>query len=199
MNRCIRALAVPLVALSAWLLICSQPASAVVIYDEAVSGDLPNDRLLATLITLPPITDGSPFKILTVIGAVGDPIDPLDAWLIDVPAGHRIKEIELGADIPPTSAPLRFRLFEFVDRSTHSGYDIGPDIRLPGKLNLNSLTPVEGVPFSSSDFGAGLYGMEFKSFDDPPYEVDITLELVPEPGTLTLVGLSGLALLRRRN
>lgn len=53
-------------------------ASAVVIYDEAISGDLPNDRLLAKLIALPPITDGSLFKIWTVIGSVGEPADPVD-------------------------------------------------------------------------------------------------------------------------
>jgi hypothetical protein len=195
MNRFITALAVSAVVLSGWII---QPASAVVIYDEAIGGELPNDRLLAKLIALPPITDGSPFKIWTVVGSVGEPLDPLDAWLIDVPPGHRIKEIELGADIPPTSEPLRFRLFRFVDRSTHSAYDIGPGTSIPGKLNLNTLTPEEGVPFSSTDFGAGLHGMDFKSAIDPPYEVDITLELVPEPGTLSLLAFGGLTLLRRR-
>jgi len=176
-------------------------AASAVIYDEAIDGDLPGDRLLAKVISLPPIVDSSVFKVWSVFGTVGSITDPADTWEIEVPFGHRIRDIKIGADLVEGAEPLRFRTFNVVDRSLATGYDIDS----PSDLSLRKsllIIPLEGgfpgERFTPSNFGEGRHGMEFKSADDPPYVVDIELELVPEPGTIGMLLLGGLMFMPHR-
>ncbi len=188
--KCVAALACSLVFMSSTF--------AAVIYDEAIDGDLPGDRLLAKVISLPPIIDSSVFKLWSVFGTVGGFTDPADTWEIEVPFGHRIRDIRIGADLVEGAEPLRFRTFHVVDRSTQSGYELSPPSILDGGIRIREFVPDEGVPFTPSSFGEGRHGMEFKSADDPPYVVDIELELVPEPATLGILILGGLLFLPHR-
>jgi len=169
-----------------FLIATTTPSSAAVIYDEAVQGDLTDDTETGTTLLFVPGEN-------TLFGELIPPGDPADGFQFGIPDGEALidiiidktpgVEIQLSVKNRPTS--------DIVDE-INSKFNLGD--ALFGPISIKDLTPVEGPAFD--DLSGGLHGMRLKADLDPPYT--LTFIVTPEPASLSLLTLGGIALLCRR-
>ncbi|XAL98920.1 PEP-CTERM sorting domain-containing protein [Phycisphaeraceae bacterium D3-23] len=139
-------------------------------------------------------------EILDFESAMLDPVDiwatfgtadPYGEYVLDgpmspMPTMPGIQTIDLPGAIPDVEAAMGSSLFIVTARLVT--YDPGP-IEVPGVPD--AIDPYEYV-FGGTDVVAG------GGSTTPPPPLAITTSLVPEPGSLAVLSLGGLALLRRR-
>jgi hypothetical protein len=199
-------------------LLAAAPAKAI-IYDEAGSGDLSNDPLAPTALTLTP-------GLNSVSGTVaGFPdfggTDPQDWVSFTIPAGYVMTSyVNSGYN---SSDPQAFTGFQFGSSFlgdvfmaiSYAGYAhfgtaaTNPDDNpVPASTVGVDLLPLMADPsFAPGTTGftpplaAGTYSFLIQQGDPVTtgYQFDMTLRAVPEPGSsLCLLGMGGLAILALR-
>jgi hypothetical protein len=201
-------------------LLAAAPVKAT-IYDEAVSGDLSNDKGAPTALTLTP---GLNSVIGTVAGFPPEGTDPQDWVSFTIPTGFVM--ISYVNSVYNSSDDQGFTGFQFGssfsgDEFTAANYNgyahfgfaaTNPDGTPPGStVGLNLLPLMADANFApgtkgfTPPLGAGTYTFLIQQGDPTAtgYQFDMTLRAVPEPGSsLCLLGmgcLATLALRRRLN
>ena len=195
-------------------LLAAAPAKAT-IYDEAVSGDLSNDKAAPTALTLTP---GSNSVIGTVNGfGNGDPQD----WVsFTIPTGFVMTSYvnsKYGSDddqgFTGFQSGSSFSGDEFVAGNyagyAHFGTDAtNPDLTPPkSTVGVNLLPLMANPSFAPGTIGftpplhVGTYTFLIQQGDTATtsYQFDMNVRSVPEPGSsLCLLGMGGLAILALR-
>ena len=174
-------------------------------YDEAISGDLPDYIFDDPSFRLLPLDLGDNVYRGTILGAAGD---NRDAGEFVVPDGAVLSDIILtGYSINGTSDDLESG-FIFGRRPTDGSGDtwdylggagFGAD-DVGGSMFEDPIDDIN-LPFGiDPPLPAGPYGFNWTEFGDVPrdWEITVVVSLIPEPATAGVVGLGGLALLRRR-
>ena len=201
------------------LLVAAAPAKAT-IYDEAVSGDLSNDKAAPTALTLMP-------GLNSVSGTVaGFPqfggTDPQDWVSFTIPTGFVMTSYVNSGYV--SSDPQGFTGFQFgpsfmgdeFTAGNYAGYaHFGPEATNPDMTPPVSTVGVDLLPlmadptFAPGTIGftpplrAGTYTFLIQQGNpvNTAYQFDMNVRSVPEPGSsLCLFGMGGLAILavRRR-
>lgn len=181
---------------------------AVVIYDEGVSGDLPNNK-----------ADPLPNFVLVegenkVKGVIEPPADGSDNFEFIVPEGLKLDNIivEQSNDDEPDPfafyiSELHWESFEPDDGWTLILYNLHNDTPSGGTslidLTPETIEPIETPPLTNDDIYPVLpspdpYKIEFKVALDPTYTITFITSPIPEPGTLILLTIGGAALLCRQ-
>ena len=199
------------------LLVAAAPAKAT-IYDEAVSGDLSNDKAAPTALTLTP---GLNSVIGTVAGFPPAGTDPQDWISFTIPAGFvMISYVNSKYD---STDPQGFTGFQFGSaflgdefiEGSYAGYaHFGTAANNPdgnpvssSTVGVNLLPLMADPSFAPGTTGftpplaAGTYTFLIQQGNPVTtgYQFDMTLRSVPEPGSsLCLLGMGGLAILALR-
>lgn len=177
-------------------LLAAIPAAALSVYEEAVQGDLSNDRNAPTAIDVSP---GPNVVAGTVSGTIAEPDD--DFFTFTLEPGETLSAVVLLLHAPSLSTSFL---------GIHTG---------PTYTNLGNSQALGWVFFDSDDIGTdllprmaasngnftaplgpGTYSFWFdESTNVESYRVDFQVTVVPEPGAAGLVGLGlwGLAARRR--
>lgn len=183
------------------------PASAAVVYNEAISGDLSNSGLTPTMVAL---ATGSN-EISGATGRPGAAVDT-DYFTVTIPSGFLLTSIvvlpgtsiagpvsfigvQAGSQVTlPANTTTAAGLLGWTHYSAAGiGTDILDDLGIPANGSTGFSPPLTAGAYSFwiQEFGAGTF----------PYAFDLTVTPVPEPGTWASV-LAGLAVvasaLRRR-
>ena len=197
-------------------LLATAPAIAT-IYDEAVSGDLSNDKAAPTAVTLTP---GSNSVIGTVAGFPPAGSDPQDWVSFTIPTGFVMTSYvnsKYGSDDDQGFTGFQFGSSfsgdEFLAPS-YAGYAhfgtgaTNPDGSPPSSTVGVDLLPLMANPsFAPGATGfspplkAGTYTFLIQQGDTATtsYQFDMNVRSVPEPGSsLCLLGVGGLAILALR-
>jgi uncharacterized protein (TIGR03382 family) len=178
--------------MSAFVAISALAASAGIasaaIYDESVDGDLASVALGPTMFD---VTAGTN----SVFGTIGD-TDFEDFIGFTIDAGEQLTSITLTSFVTAGgNTSTGFRLY--TDQGS-GWFQASAGSMVPGDVGTNfldvwDLSDVGG----SSPLGPGSYGVVLAEFTaGQSYSFDITV--TPAPGSLALLGLSGLAVTRRR-
>ena len=174
-------------------------------YDEAIDGDLPDY-----------IFDDPGFRLLdldlgdnvyrgTILGAAGD---NRDAGEFVVPDGAVLSDIILtdytiNGDSDDLDSGFIFGrrptngsgdTWDYVGGAGFGAGDVGGSMFEDPTDDIN-------LPFSiDPPLPAGPYGFNWTEFGDVPrdWEITVVVTLIPEPATAGILGVGGLALLRRR-
>lgn len=163
-----------------------------IFWDENVDGDLSNDPLNASI--------GGQLSVgMNIVrGATGPgsgfPGDEgFDSLQFSVGAGQTVTDMVLNAYNPLTGGSSGFVLFDgpqgtgsaspFIGGSTGDGIAIGTD--LFDQIGITSL-------------GEGTYVFEVREFGGPRSTWEVSFNVVPTPGAAAVLGLGGLAAMRRR-
>ena len=162
--------------------------SSADIYDEGVDGDLAS---VADGPTLFDVAVGNN----SVFGTIGD-TDFEDFIGFTIDAGEQLTAITLTSFVVANgNTSTGFRLY--TDQGS-GWFQASAGLMVPGDVGTNfldvwDLSDVGG----SSPLGPGSYGVVLAEFTPgQTYSFDITV--TPAPGSLALLGLSGLAMTRRR-
>jgi hypothetical protein len=193
-------------------LLAAAPAKAT-IYDEAVSGDLSNDKATPTALTLTP---GLNSVIGTVNGFGND--DPQDWVSFTIPAGF-VMTSYVNSKYNSTDdqgftgfqVGSSFSGDEFTEGSyagyAHFGTDADNALPPSSTVGVNLLPLMANPSFSVGATGftpplkAGTYTFLIQQGNPAitSYQFDMNVRLVPEPGSsLCLLGMGGLAILALR-
>lgn len=158
------------------------------IYDEGVDGDLASVALGPTMFDVGVGTN-------SVFGTIGD-TDFEDFIGFTIDAGEQLTAITLTSFVAANgNTSTGFRLY--TDQGS-GWFQASAGLMVPGDVGTNfldvwDLSDVGG----SSPLGPGSYGVVLAEFTPgQTYSFDITV--TPAPGSLALLGLSGLAITRRR-
>ena len=194
-------------------LLAAAPAKAI-IFDEAVSGDLSNDKAAPTALTLTP---GLNSVIGTVAGFPPAGSDPQDWVSFTIPAGFVMTSYvnsKYGSEddqgFTGFQSGSSFSGDEFMAGS-YAGYaHFGTGATNPDGTPPSSTVGVDLLPLMADPsfapgaigftppLGAGTYTFLIQQGNDVTtgYQFDMTLRAVPEPGSsLCLLVLGGLAIL----
>jgi len=188
------AAAIALFAVPVWV----TTAGAAVIHDEALAGDLADDGLLPSPLTLAPGSN----QVLGTMGFIGTDLDR-DYFTLTVPTGTVLSKIVL---LPGSEVSIGV---SFLGLQAGNAFTIPPDTTTAaGMLGWTHYTdpgpggtdllPAMSVPNAGSSgfespLGAGDYSFWVQDFDGPAtYGFDFVV--TPLPGSVPLL-LSGLALL----
>ncbi|MEM1184646.1 MAG: hypothetical protein AAGI53_06540 [Planctomycetota bacterium] len=172
-------------------LVACTAAGQTVLWDESVDGDLGGLN-----------TDGSPtFVGILNVGAnlVSGTTAPIaagdlnDAFSYTVAAGTTLESVILTFYTPATGGTSGIVYYDtlggdstgsFLGGASYGGADVGSDT-LFGSLGLDSL-------------GAGDYTTSVREFGGPDASWTLEFNVVPTPGAATVLGLGGIAAMRRR-
>ena len=187
------------------LLFAVQPTHAVVIYDEAVSGDLPD-------IGLGPVLNLVQGPDSEVKGDLVPPADPTDKFQFVVPPGFKIDDIIVEAE-PDPADPNGFG-FIMLEIEVAPTEPIVPwELVLwsisnptpPGGTSLAGTPPISLVPSPIEDLLPFIPSVEPYRFkmtveEDPIWSVTFQTSPIPEPTSLLLLvaGGSWIAVRERR-
>ena len=206
-----------LISAAVCVLLAAAPAIAT-IYDEAVSGDLSNDKAAPTALTLMP---GLNSVIGTVAGFPPEGTDPQDWVSFTIPAGF-VMTSYVNSKYDSTD-PQGFTGFQFGSaflgdefiEGSYAGYahfgtaannpDGNPVSSSTVGLNLLPLMAdpnfAPGTTGFTPPLGAGTYTFLIQQGNPVTtgYQFDMNVRAVPEPGSsLCLLGMGGLAILALR-
>jgi hypothetical protein len=177
-------------------------ASATIVYDEAVDGEMSEDRFNPTVVTVGPGVNNVIF--------VTTPSEDRDIFTFTVADGFQLSGIVLAefetepignlaflgfaaGDILPTDP------FKAPDASALLGYalvgegDVGSDLFLPMGM-------ASGAIGYDGPLGPGAYTFWAQETGDSAdlWNLGFVIEPIPAPGAIALLGLAGLARQRRR-
>jgi hypothetical protein len=163
-------------------------ASAQVVWDETVDGNLSNDPANPTLLNF---SVGTNIVRGSTLGPSIAPSDGYDAFGFTIEAGWTLEAIILSAYSPATGGT--------------SGFNFSSGAPLPGG-NLIFGPGVGGanvgqdflVTQSIGTLGADDYFMEVREFGGPIAVWELTFTVVPAPSAMAMLGLGGLVAARRR-
>lgn len=174
-------------------------ASAQVIWDEAVSGDLSDDRMAPTSLTLNLGVNG----LLATTG----PID-IEYVHFHIPAGMQLDAIipisYAGQDQVAFIGVQAGSVFTEPATGTNVGNLLGWALWGPGVGNMNTnILPAIGSGAGAQGFTGPLTGSDYTFWiqntgDTMTYRLDFNTSVVPEPFTITGLAFGGLALVRKR-
>ena len=198
-------------------LLAAAPAKATILYDEAVSGDLSNDQLAPTALTLTP---GLNSVIGTVNGFPPGGTDPQDWVSFTIPTGFVMTSyVNSKYDSTDEQGFTGFQfgssfLGDVFTAGSYAGYAhfgtgaTNPDGSPPSSTVGVNLLPLMADPsFAPGTTGftpplaAGTYTFLIQQGDPVTtgYQFDMTVRSVPEPGSsLCLLAMGGLAILALR-
>jgi len=168
------------------MFLASLPAAGAVIYDENIGGDAAGSLPGENLGPFP--HDGVPGGIYTAQGTLQEPGDIRDVYVFDIPAGSQIAEITVQTQLLTHESSLWVDLLAggslmniyttHIEQVSNPGpYSVGPTFIFP-------LPP-------------DTYGLSLAA-DSTQYWLNIVVTPVPEPATMSLLALGGLAILKRR-
>jgi hypothetical protein len=160
--------------------IAAQPAGAVVVYSEDVSGDLPDDF---DDVPIPPILPMGPGDNV-IFGEILPPLDNSDAFNFETEEERILNGILIQLTAPaPVDIEVEIReligSLNEVIRSWH--FPDAEDL----DVDLRDTPPTVGPPLD--DLAGGMHGMRMKALEDPAYS--ITFSFTPEPSSLSLASL----------
>ena len=186
-------------ALLAGLLLLPQ-AQARIAWDESVNGDLSGVGTAPSVISL---TLGSN-QIIGATGDLGAGVD-IDYFTLTIPTGWQLSSLELLPNTAPESAAFlgiqagnqltAKNAGELLGWMHYAAFDTGQNLlpRIASGFGAIGFT----VPLK-----AGSYSFWVQDYDpgSSPYGIDLGITAVPEPATARtmLLGLAGIAALRRR-
>ena len=167
-------------------------AQGQVIWDETIDGDLSNDGATpsvgGSLAVGDNLVRGSTGPGTGTIGEPG-----FDVLTFTVDAGEVVTSMILNAYDPATGGSSGFVLFDgplgdgtgtpFIGGSTGDGAAVGTD--LFDQIGITELV-------------AGDYTFEVREFGGPRSTWEVNFTVVPAPASAALLGLGGLAAIRRR-
>ncbi len=190
------------------VLVIAPSASAFVIYDEAVQGDLPNTAAGVPVFVL---VEG----INEIKGAVGAPADPADEFQFILPADLVLQDVMVHA-VPVAPDPLVefffsnlvgpviiddvtiFTSSEFgrtLGRDNNTGTDYTWGGHIPVLKGPNDPPSLADPPFPMRNVTAPV-PVRLSLDIDPTYTLSFIV--TPEPGSLLLLAMGGLAIIQRR-
>lgn len=182
-------------------------------WDESIDGDLSNDGDSPTLVVL---TEGHNLFEGTMgrLNGVG-PLDA-DVWTFTIAAGYYLTGINLlaydgpvlGPGVPPMMSFMALAPGDSIsmyDTMGHLSNELWTE-ELDGFGNTYTdlLAILDAGPYYGGigfdgPLGPGTYTFWIQEGEAQiGYTIDMVVTAVPEPGSMGLVGLAGLALLRRR-
>lgn len=185
-----------LIALAA----CAGTAHASIVYDEAVDGDLSNDRFNPTAFNL---TEGVSVFTMDVIDS-DSPNGDLDYFTVSIGAGLSIDSVTLVSSTNPIGGfdPTAFIALQLgtqvtvdpaaPDPSPLAGFVIGS----PPTIGTNILPDLAGA--SGPTLGAGDYSLWVQQTGADLTRVTLSFNVVPAPGFASALGCVGLLAARRR-
>ena len=175
-------------------LVLGQEAAAATIWDEGVNGDLSNDRLNPTVLVLGLGSN-------TIIGSVT--AGERDYFRINVAGGESFTQLFLAAYSPTNLSFLAIQSGTQVTvdpAAPVAGPLLGwmhPDTPFVGSDVLDDIGSGAGAIGFVPPLGPGDYSFWMQQTNPIVTSYTFDLILVPEPGTLLLVGLGLLALAAR--
>jgi len=188
---------IPLAA-SAAMTLAATSASAT-IYDEAIDGDLSNDRFAPTALSLDLGLNTVTMDVIDSDTPNGD----LDYFTFTLGAGEAISSITILESSNPAGG---FDSAAFVGLAFDSFFDFDPDtfagdgvegfvITAPDTVGTDVLTDLSG---GLTALAAGDYTFWVQQTGIDLTRVSLGINVVPSPAAGTLLGLFGLAAIRRR-
>jgi len=189
-----------LAAIAAAVAFAAPVAHADVLWDEAIDGDLSSDNFNPNLFALTPGSN-------TIFGStVADPILDPDFFTLTVPAGFEISSVifvryqsgddqaffamEVGGQISDTGSPVSLLTAALIG---------GIEGSMEGDELLDDLQEGNVWGGFAGNIGAGDYTFWYQeTAAATSYGFDFILTPVPAPASGALLGVGGLALVRRR-
>ncbi|MFK7758946.1 MAG: hypothetical protein AB8C13_03245 [Phycisphaerales bacterium] len=188
-------------AIVAGLAVSAMSSAALAVdYDEAVSGDLSNDRFAPTFIGFDEGLNTVTMDIIDSNASTGD----LDYFTFDIGAGQFIDSISiidasnpLGGQDSVAFVGLAFdSIFDF-DSIDFSGDGLeGFVLTSPDLFGVNSLGELSGT--NASTLGPGSYSFWVQQTNTDLTRVTLGVNVVPAPGSLAILGVAAAGLRRRR-
>jgi hypothetical protein len=191
----------------------SIPSFASVLWNESVSGDLSNNQAAPNTFILAPGTN-------SVIGSVGTG-DTQDWVSVTIPAGDTLSGYVLASYSAPGGDQQGFTGFQvgsaFVGSAftagSYAGYahygpgatnpsvplsNVGTDL-LPTMAQNGPGQAAAGATGFTQPIGPGSYTFLIQQLGGTTnYQFDFDVSAVPEPASLSMIGLAGMCVLRRR-
>ena len=203
MNRtpmAVSAASILTVALAASLAVSLAVSSASAsIYDEGVDGDLSNDRFAPTMIGLDVGLNTVTMDVIDSDGPGGD----LDYFTFTLGADESIDSIVL---LDASNPSVGFDSVAFVGLAFDSIFDFDPLTFSGDGLVGFTLTPAEVVGTDVlgdlsdglGSLGEGDYSFWVQQTGEDLTRVSLGINVVPTPASTALLGLMGVAAIRRR-
>lgn len=165
-------------------------ASANVVWDEAVNGNLSNDPLNPTQINF---AVGDNIVRGSTLGPSAPPSDGYDVFRFTIESGWTLQSIILSAYSPATGGTSGFN-FSTGAAAAVVGANVlfGPGV---GGANVGQDFLVTQ---SVGPLGANEYFMEIREFGGPIAVWELNFNVVPAPSAMAMLGFSGLIAARRR-
>lgn len=170
------------------------------LFDEAVLGDFSDDRFAPTFLDF-----GLGSNIVTSSASLSNDPDfgDRDYYTFTLEAGESIESINLLSAINPTGG---FDSVAFVGLAFDSIFDFDPNINSgPGLVGFALTTPdlvgtdlLGALSGGLDTLGPGDYSIWYQQTGDDLTQVELEFNVVPAPTSAALLGLGGLAAIRRR-
>ena len=178
---------------------CVSVASADVVYDEQVDGDLSGDRFNPTSVTLQSGVNSVRMDVVNSDQPGGD----RDYFTFNVGAGQWIDSIVIAES---SVGPGGFDSAGFVGLAFDDIFDFDPDMFTgPGLVGFVITEPstvgtdqLGALSAGQSTLGPGDYSFWVQQTGQDLTTIQLDINLVPTPGSFAVLGLGGLVAARRR-